>query len=315
MSFYKRSFHSFLDQTKINTMAFKDEETSLPPHLVHDKINGFIPPVTRDPGGIGFADEADGLVLCTEYLGFESYDMRIPDNEVENKMTCHSEPETERVETKRRKTKENVVAQERKKKFPPPLSSLNGRGQRSFYFRPVRKDGRLELTQVMIDRPETFHASREDGRLRLYLVDSVNSPMRAYCEPQETVDLEDEPNGLDQPVAYFNNENEGGNISGSDLESSREINEDNNDDASDQVVDLSMINDDSGVKSWRCHEVSLNSDDDVHDAREWRYKSCYKFVASIDHDGNDHHHHIHPYHHQSSNNSMHLWSRTYVKTR
>lgn len=274
-----------------------------------------VPPETRDPGGIGFADEAGGLMLCTEYLGFESYDVRMSDNEVENKMTCHAEVETERVETKRRKMKENVVARERKREFPPPLSSLNGLGKRSFYFRPLRKDGRLELTQVMIDRPEIFHASREDGRLRLHLVDRVDNPMRAYCDPQEIVDLEDEPNGLDRPIAYFNNENEDGNISGSDLESGREINEDNNDDASDQLVDLSMINDDSGVKSWR-YEVSLNSEDDVHDAREWRYKSCYKFVASMNHDGNDHHHHhIHPYHYHNSNNTMRSWSRTYVKTR
>ncbi|KAL1188145.1 Protein FANTASTIC FOUR 3 [Cardamine amara subsp. amara] len=307
MSFYKRSFHSFLGQTNIKTMAFKDE----PPRPGHDEINGSIPSVTTDPGGIGFADEANGLMLCTEYLGFESYDMRMSDNEMENKMACQVEAETERVETKRRKMK---------REFPPPLSSLNGRGKRSFYLKPVRKDGRLELTQVMIDRPEIFHASREDGRLRLHLVDSVNNPMRAYCDSQETVDLEEESKGLDQPIAFFTNGSESKNISGSDLESGREIKEDNNDDASHQVVDLSMINDDSAVKSWRCHEVSLNSDDeDVHDAREWRYKSCYKFVASMNHDGIDHHHHhhhhIHPYHQHNSNNNMHLWSRTYVKTR
>lgn len=304
MSFYKRSFHSFLGQINAKTMPFKDEETS---GRGHDDIIGSF---QRDPGGIGFADEANGLMLCTEYLGFESYDMRMSGNEVEDKMTCHAEVETKSVETKRRKTKENVVARERRKEFPPPLSSLNGRGQRSFYLRPVRKDGRLELTQVMINRPEIFHASRENGRLRLHLVNGVGYPMR-YCESEETLDLEDEPKGRD-------NENEGENISRSDLESGREINEDSNV-TSDQVVDLSMVNDNSG------HEVSLNSDNDVahfhddHDMREWRNKSCFKIVASRNYDQNDyhhqHHHHIHPYHHHTSNNNMHLWTQTYVKTR
>ncbi|CAI0392013.1 unnamed protein product [Linum tenue] len=56
------------------------------------------------------------------------------------------------------------------KKFPPPISSLNKNGQPNFFLRPVRKDGRLELTEVRIDRPEVLRASREDGRLRLLLV-------------------------------------------------------------------------------------------------------------------------------------------------
>ncbi|CAL9238728.1 unnamed protein product [Arabidopsis halleri] len=279
MSFYKRSFHSFLGQTNTKTMPFES--------------------------GLGY-DEANGLMLCTEYLGFESYDMRMSDNEVENKMTCHVEVETERVETKRRKMKENVVAREPEKKFPPPLSSLNGRGQRSFYLRPVRKDGRLELTQVMINRPEIFHASREDGRLRLHFVNGVENPIRGCCGPEEIVALEDEPKGL-------GNENEEGEISRSDLKCVTEVNEDDNDGACDEVVDLSMIND--VAKRWRCntsHEVSVNSDNDVahfhddHDTRDWRYKN------------NHHHHrfhHIHPYHHHNSNNNMHLWTRTYVKTR
>lgn len=66
--------------------------------------------------GLGHDEtQSHGLMLCTEYLGFESYDMRMSDNEVENKMTCHAEVETERVEAKRRKTKENVVVQAQKK--------------------------------------------------------------------------------------------------------------------------------------------------------------------------------------------------------
>ncbi|KAG7649643.1 putative The fantastic four family protein [Arabidopsis thaliana] len=299
MSFYKRSFHSFLGQTNTKGMPFESG-------LGHDET------------------QSHGLMLCTEYLGFESYDMRMSDNEVENKMTCHAEVETERVEAKRRKTKENVVVQAQKKQFPPPLSSLNSRGQRYFYLRPVRKDGRLELTQVMVDRPEIFHVSRVDGRLRLHFVDGVENPIRAYSGPQEIVALEEESKGL-------GNEKEGGEISRSDLECGREINEDDNDGACNQGMDLSIINDDSGARSWRCkssHDVSVNSNNDVahfhddHDTREWMYNSGFKIVASRNHDENNHHHyhhrhrhHIHPYHHHNSNNNMNLWTRTYVRTR
>ncbi|VVA93975.1 unnamed protein product [Arabis nemorensis] len=263
-------------------MPFKDEEDSQPQRpryesglplktlAAHDKIFESFP---KNPGGLGFSEKANGLMLCTEYLGFESSDMKMSDNEVENKMTFHAEVDTERVVTKRRKTKENMVApvQERKREFPPPLSSLNSRGQRSFYLRPVRKDGRLELTQVMIDRPEIFRASREDGRLRLHLIDGVDSPIRDYSESGEIVDFEEEPKCLDRPH----------------LESGREINK-NIDASSDQVVDSSTINDDNRARNWgykSSYEVSWNSVDhdvtnlnDEHDAREWTYKSCYKFM-------------------------------------
>ncbi|ESQ29774.1 hypothetical protein EUTSA_v10023602mg [Eutrema salsugineum] len=311
MSFCKRSFHSFLGQNNTNTMPFNNDQPC-------ESIFG-LKTLSHHRSG----SSENGLMLCTEYLGFESYDMRMSDNEVEEKMTCHAEAITERVETKRKKTKEeNVVAtsRDRKNQFPPPLSSLNARGERSFYLRPVRKDGRLELTRVMIDRPEIFHASRANGRLRLHLVGGiydgnlqrqkgVDNPIRASCDSEEeTMDLEDEPKGLDRLH----------------LESRLEIYKDN-DAACDQVVALSMTNDNSGARSLRCkskHEVLLNSDDDVahfddeHDPREWRYKYCTK---SRNYDENDYHrrhihHHIHPYHHYSSNNNMHLWSRSYVKT-
>ena len=56
------------------------------------------------------------------------------------------------------------------KKFPPPLTSLNRYGWPSFILRPVRKNGRLELTEVKIHRPEILRASRENGRLTIHLV-------------------------------------------------------------------------------------------------------------------------------------------------
>ncbi|RHN80728.1 putative The fantastic four family protein [Medicago truncatula] len=54
--------------------------------------------------------------------------------------------------------------------FPPPLSSLDNNCQPSYILLPVRKDGRLQLNKMRVDRPDILYANRQDGRLRLYLV-------------------------------------------------------------------------------------------------------------------------------------------------
>jgi hypothetical protein len=120
----------------------------------------------KDPRGIGFLDDIgggiDGLMSCTESLGFESSDERRFDDEIE---LCSRE-RSKITKVKCRKLGEKKEA----KKFPPPLSSLNHNGQPNFFLKSVRKDGRLELTEVRIDRHEILRASRQDGRLRLHFV-------------------------------------------------------------------------------------------------------------------------------------------------
>lgn len=76
----------------------------------------------------------------------------------------------------------------KKKSFPPPLSSFNMNGQPIYFLRPVRKDGRLELTEVRIHRPEIIHASRNNGRLTLHLIPD-------YLEDNDDVDLDEEDEG------------------------------------------------------------------------------------------------------------------------
>ncbi|KAI9092511.1 hypothetical protein K1719_027639 [Acacia pycnantha] len=70
----------------------------------------------------------------------------------------------------RRTTSHRVKKEARS--FPPPFSSLNLNGQPSFFLRPVRKDGTLTLTEVIIHRPEILWAWRHehDGRLILHLI-------------------------------------------------------------------------------------------------------------------------------------------------
>ncbi|GFY94840.1 hypothetical protein Acr_10g0002250 [Actinidia rufa] len=100
----------------------------------------------KDPGGIGFLDEVggsvDGLTSCTESLGFESSDERLTGEETSSRTTSK----------KRRRVAEYKA--DEAKTFPPPLSSLSRNGKPTFFLRPVRRDGRLELTEVKIDRQE-----------------------------------------------------------------------------------------------------------------------------------------------------------------
>ncbi|XP_075657497.1 uncharacterized protein LOC142627504 [Castanea sativa] len=130
------------------------------------------PPPKKDPSGNSgfFLDDigdgiVDGLMSCTESLGFESSDERRVEVDGNNDINGNDEGGVCSRRMRRSRMKFGEV-----KKFPPPLSSLNHNGRRSFFLRAVRKDGRLELTEVRLDRAETLCASREDGRLRLHLI-------------------------------------------------------------------------------------------------------------------------------------------------
>ncbi|XP_028054086.1 protein FANTASTIC FOUR 1-like [Camellia sinensis] len=120
---------------------------------------------------IGFLDKVggsvDGLMLCTESLGFESSDEWRVDDKIEN----ISDDVVNSMTTTTIRPKRNRMGwRSEVKNFPPPLSSMNQNGKPIFYLRPVRRDGRLELMEVKIERLEVLRASREDGRLRLHLI-------------------------------------------------------------------------------------------------------------------------------------------------
>ncbi|KAI5658988.1 hypothetical protein M9H77_27781 [Catharanthus roseus] len=151
---------------------------------VSSGINEIFSSTRRDPGGIGFIDEiggnVDGLMCCTESLGFESSDERrdVDDriiesmNSFDDELLC-SKKLLDPVNfcSKLRGGKLDLNHKKLEvKKFPPPLSSLSQDGRPTFFLRPVRGDGRLMLTEVKIGRPEILRASRQDGRLRLHLI-------------------------------------------------------------------------------------------------------------------------------------------------
>ncbi|KAF5952220.1 hypothetical protein HYC85_010164 [Camellia sinensis] len=138
---------------------------------------------------IGFLDEVrgsvDGLMLCTESLGFESSDEWRVDDKIENisdDVVNSMTTTTIRAKRKRMGWRSEV------KNFPPPLSSLNQNGKPIFYLRPVRRDGRLELMEVKIERLEVLHASREDGRLRLHLIRDVDVEEEEQVQEEEKIE-------------------------------------------------------------------------------------------------------------------------------
>ncbi|KAF5453963.1 hypothetical protein F2P56_023666 [Juglans regia] len=169
-------------------------------------------PPKRDLCVMGFIDDmgggVDGLMSCTESLGFESsderrFDDKIAEGMVENDGNSRSfqyRRSTPRMKYWRKRAGGEV------KKFPPPLSSLRPNGQRNFFLRAVRKDGRLELTEVRIDRTEVLRASRQDGRLRLHLirendiqdcaeeVEGENRVVQQEVEPEQEEEEEEEEN-------------------------------------------------------------------------------------------------------------------------
>ncbi|CAK7340798.1 unnamed protein product [Dovyalis caffra] len=192
---------NILESTTVKTSSPSTTPPSSPPPPSSSIASIF----KKDPGGIGFLDDigggVDGLMSCTESLGFESCDERRVDDEIE---LCSRE-RTTITKFKWRKVGEKKET----KKFPPPISSLNQNGQPNFFLKSVRKDGRLELTEVRIDRHEILRASRQDGRLRLHLIADEESEVdEEECELEQEF-LEEEKEGeKEEEKVKENNEEE-----------------------------------------------------------------------------------------------------------
>ncbi|PIA28225.1 hypothetical protein AQUCO_07200105v1 [Aquilegia coerulea] len=108
------------------------------------------------------------LQLCTEGLGFESFDVD------RNESVDDVPKEYHRQASLRKNASLEHQAEYRKlrklKSFPPPISSIGGNGKPWLFFRSSRRDGRFILRQCRIPTHVFFNAYREDGRLRLHPV-------------------------------------------------------------------------------------------------------------------------------------------------
>ncbi|XP_059312093.1 uncharacterized protein LOC132063535 [Lycium ferocissimum] len=235
----------------------------------------------KDPGGFGFLDEVggtvDGLMSCTETLGFESSDERSVDDQIEDhhhdidlfptRKSYYGTNNMASTNNSRSSQRGNLEKKlERTRKFPPPLSSLSQDGKPNFFLRAVRKDGRLELTEVKIGRQETLLAFRQDGRLRLHLIPDEKEEEQEEEEENEDFPVETEEQLDDEEV----------------IETIEE-----NDDDDDDIIDDD--DEEEKVEDWKFPMTSSGSGDG-----HWR---CY----------GGHHGHGH--------NNLHVWRQRCVTTR
>ncbi|XP_021678071.2 protein FANTASTIC FOUR 3 [Hevea brasiliensis] len=114
----------------------------------------------------------ESLQLCTEGLGFESFDdVEYLKNDINEDWQYHEE----KASITRHSTPENLSGEIRRSKqsgraFPPPISCIGKSGKPWVSFKSYRHDGRFVLKQVRIPSQEVLHAYREDGRLKLQFV-------------------------------------------------------------------------------------------------------------------------------------------------
>lgn len=207
ITMFKKNIHSLLNLnlnlnlTTTTTITQSDSVSGLAlvtatadnnlPNVLESTTLNSKPSITEncpDPPSIGFVD---GLMSCTESLGFESSDeWRVNDDKMDH-VKVNSD-ENDEIWRKKMMTKKAESRGYLKRSFPPPLPSLNRNGKPSFYLRPVRKNGRLELTEVRIHRPDILHASRHDGRLTLHLIPDRDEEDEEEEQEQEHVKEEEE---------------------------------------------------------------------------------------------------------------------------
>lgn len=128
------------------------------------------------------------MVPYTEGLGFESSD----EVEAKNDCSCErsAEGEREKEMEKRALRKEHggsfKVSRVGDGSYPPPLTCMGKMGNPCFRFQSYKRDGRFILREVKIPTMEFMHAYREDGRLKLHLV----QPDDTIQEDEEEEDVE-----------------------------------------------------------------------------------------------------------------------------
>ncbi|KAF5199731.1 hypothetical protein FRX31_010680 [Thalictrum thalictroides] len=130
------------------------------------------------------------LQLCTEGLGFESFDVDRNESVDDVPKNYH------RQASLRKNAALEHQAEFRKlrklKSFPPPISSIGGNGKPWLFFRSSRCNGRFILRQCRIPTQVFFNAYREGGRLRLHPVRPVKQSTERKEENVEEKDGEEE---------------------------------------------------------------------------------------------------------------------------
>ncbi|XP_057806945.1 uncharacterized protein LOC131021693 [Salvia miltiorrhiza] len=112
---------------------------------------------------------SDSLSLCTEGLGFESFD----DVEETSSGLCHGDGDGDGERTAvARNQRSSAREAALQLQFPPPISCIGRSGKPWVCFKAYREDGRFILKEIRIPTQEFLHACRHDGRLQLRFVHS-----------------------------------------------------------------------------------------------------------------------------------------------
>ncbi|KAI3518820.1 hypothetical protein L1887_07638 [Cichorium endivia] len=120
---------------------------------------------------------AESLSMCTEGLGFESFD-DVEDLKDEQDVNIDHESKQQQQERTTKHAVSEMLPCEPKRsrfkgmEFPPPISSIGMGGKPWVYLESYRSNGRFILKEVKIPTQELLHACREDGRLKLQFIQS-----------------------------------------------------------------------------------------------------------------------------------------------
>ncbi|WJX80166.1 hypothetical protein P8452_63202 [Trifolium repens] len=244
INLFKKNIHSLLNFTTnqfqshsvscsgsglalVTAAATADNKINPVPNILQSAMSNSTTNITEItiPPRIGFVSgDVDGLMSCTESLGLESsnddgMDVNFDENE-------NDEIWRRKMMMKKAESRGNSM-----RSFPPPLTSLNWNGKPSFYLRPVRKDGRLELTEVRIHRPDILHASRHDGRLTLHLIP----------DPDEEEDDDEEEELVEEEEEQ------------EEQEAEEVVDDDEEEEEENRGIPMIVGNSNEGLK--RCHEM------------------------------------------------------------
>ncbi|XP_057541204.1 uncharacterized protein LOC130818940 [Amaranthus tricolor] len=150
-------------------------QTPISPSFPAKNLNQILDPLKPifpfDTNSTDFTQKFSGVknnlgMSFTECLGFESSDEIISSfDDLGKRNNCI-------INSHRKRNNQDWKKQD-EKKFPPLLTSLSDNGRRNFMLKQIRENGRLVIVRVLIERPEILFASRDNGRLKMDLVQSI----------------------------------------------------------------------------------------------------------------------------------------------
>ncbi|KAL3850294.1 hypothetical protein ACJIZ3_012176 [Penstemon smallii] len=164
---------------------------------------------------------SESLSLCTEGLGFESFDdvEDVSRNELCNNEWHHHQEERTSVSRSVMNTDNHYSCEYSRRsrtcrgEFPPPISCIGRSGKPWVLFKSYKEDGRFILKEIRIPTQEFLHVSRENGRLRLHFIQSDEEEEdEDEDEDEEVVEGKNGEDGNNEESVETGNGNGNGNV-------------------------------------------------------------------------------------------------------